>query len=430
MRSDLLHHYFWILIVFMLKGTLSGSPCPGMILTRQSAVDSFPLLACDSIGGDLIIRGHNITNLDSLIYLKYVAFNLQIDTTDITDLSGLANVKRCDAIEIRKCNYLTDVSALSGLDTLGFLYFHHCAGIKNLTLTHLIISGFNINYNDSLFEINVFPGNLIDLPVVGIDHNPNLSSIKGFSEITQCNILSIEYNAKLEIVDAFKSLTVAGGVDINYNKQLKEIHFLNNLKIINLPNGFGIRFNDSLRSILLPSMISCSNMYIIHNPKLNECCFIANLLIKGVQFNQLTTYENGLHCNYLADILQFCHINDADNDQFLNQEDNCPFATNITQADADEDGVGDACDNCPLLPNPLQEDSNQNLVGDVCEIAVAGKIGINTITPSAALHLASGDIYIQEPGRGIIIKTFNGLCYKITADEKGVFRSILISCPN
>ena len=41
---------------------------------------------------------------------------------------------------------------------------------------------------------------------------------------------------------------------------------------------------------------------------------------------------------------------DSDGDGIPTHRDNCPFASNVGQADADGDGVGDACDGCPASP--------------------------------------------------------------------------------
>ena len=84
------------------------------------------------------------------------------------------------------------------------------------------------------------------------------------------------------------------------------------------------------------------------------------------------------------------HVPDADGDEVLDSDDNCPWVVNLSQADTDGDGVGDACEtagtgstiiggffqgqlgdtpkyrwkqcpNCPLLTDlaPLQEEGGQ-----------------------------------------------------------------------
>ena len=59
--------------------------------------------------------------------------------------------------------------------------------------------------------------------------------------------------------------------------------------------------------------------------------------------------------------------NDADNDGWPDDCDNCPDDANADQADGDGDGVGDACDNCPDCRNPNQADADGDGVGDACD---------------------------------------------------------------
>jgi spore coat protein A len=63
-----------------------------------------------------------------------------------------------------------------------------------------------------------------------------------------------------------------------------------------------------------------------------------------------------------------CAANDADGDGILDDQDNCPDAPNLDQADGDGDAAGDACDNCPLDPNADQSDTfGEAGVGDACD---------------------------------------------------------------
>ena len=89
-----------------------------------------------------------------------------------------------------------------------------------------------------------------------------------------------------------------------------------------------------------------------------------------------------------------CAAEDADMDGVVDNEDNCPMASNPSQTDCDGDGLGDACDedacpaadgdgdgvadvedNCPEVPNMDQTDCNQNGVGDVCDDTPCGPDG-------------------------------------------------------
>jgi hypothetical protein len=72
--------------------------------------------------------------------------------------------------------------------------------------------------------------------------------------------------------------------------------------------------------------------------------------------------------------------NDADQDGFCGDRDNCALVTNASQADLDRDLIGDACDddvdgdfvpnmgdNCSLVPNIEQEDLDGDGTGDECD---------------------------------------------------------------
>lgn len=58
---------------------------------------------------------------------------------------------------------------------------------------------------------------------------------------------------------------------------------------------------------------------------------------------------------------------DTDADTVENQDDNCPFESNLAQTNSDTDEHGDACDNCINIDNPDQSDIDDDGQGDVCD---------------------------------------------------------------
>lgn len=59
-----------------------------------------------------------------------------------------------------------------------------------------------------------------------------------------------------------------------------------------------------------------------------------------------------------------------------------------------------------------------------------GNIGINNQDPKSKLHVTSGDVYIENIGTGVIMKSPDGNCWRYTPDNSGVLQPTMITCPN
>jgi len=62
-------------------------------------------------------------------------------------------------------------------------------------------------------------------------------------------------------------------------------------------------------------------------------------------------------------------------------------------------------------------------------------LGIGSYThkqplPKSRLHIFNGDINIEDVGRGIIIKSPNGNCWRVTVDDIGALVTTAMTCPN
>ncbi len=58
-----------------------------------------------------------------------------------------------------------------------------------------------------------------------------------------------------------------------------------------------------------------------------------------------------------------------------------------------------------------------------------GNVGINTTTPESKLTVKGGDVNILDIGSGIIMKSQNGQCWRVTIDNSGNLVRTAISCP-
>jgi hypothetical protein len=62
-------------------------------------------------------------------------------------------------------------------------------------------------------------------------------------------------------------------------------------------------------------------------------------------------------------------------------------------------------------------------------LAANGNLGVGVQSPQAKVHVADGDIYLQDIGRGIIMKSPDGNCWKVSVDNGGNFASSSVDCP-
>ncbi len=61
---------------------------------------------------------------------------------------------------------------------------------------------------------------------------------------------------------------------------------------------------------------------------------------------------------------------------------------------------------------------------------IEGNTGLGTENPEAKLHVAGGDIYVQDISHGIIMKSPDGNCWRGTIDNSGMLIFATINCPD
>lgn len=70
-----------------------------------------------------------------------------------------------------------------------------------------------------------------------------------------------------------------------------------------------------------------------------------------------------------------------------------------------------------------------NAPGNSFAVDATGMMGIGTNVPSSKLTIVGGDVNVTDIGSGIIIKSPNGQCWRVTVSNTGSFTSTAITCP-
>ena len=69
------------------------------------------------------------------------------------------------------------------------------------------------------------------------------------------------------------------------------------------------------------------------------------------------------------------------------------------------------------------------IVPGTLNIAIGSTAGVNNLIPRSRLHIFNGDVNIDQIGSGIIMKSPNGNCWRITIDNSGNLVRTAITCP-
>ena len=66
---------------------------------------------------------------------------------------------------------------------------------------------------------------------------------------------------------------------------------------------------------------------------------------------------------------------------------------------------------------------------DAMVVLKNGNIGIGTALPKSRLQVSSGDVYIDDNTKGVIMKSPDGTCYRLTVANGGSAVFTAIACP-
>jgi hypothetical protein len=253
------------------------SPCPpgDVLFKSQSEINSFNLdyAGCSYIPYNVNIREdnlNNISNLDSLIYLKQIGGTLTIEYNPLlADLSGLDSLHNINGgLNINHNTSLTTLDGFGEIPSLG----------GGLNLAN------NIALNDlsALSTIATVGGNVV------VTANSSLPDLDGLNNLTSLNYgIYLSDNAQLTNVNALdKLLTLNGTLFISGNPLLASLVGLDNLN------------QSSITSLYVQN---CPNLSICGVSSI--CSYLAHLPVKPA-----TIVSNNLGCGSIAEVNTICAL--------------------------------------------------------------------------------------------------------------------------
>ena len=270
-----------IVLALIIQGTVLSQPClpSGITFTTQEQIDNFQTNHpnCTEIGGNLIVDGESIFNLDGLNVITSVGGNLQFMGCDIlSSLTGLENITSLGgSLVVAGNDALFDLTGLEGLTAIGAnlearsnSYLINFTGLDNVTS---IGGGFYLYFNNNLSSFD------------GLN---NLTSIAGGMELGATVFGIILNNPALESLTGLGNLTSVGGpLKIRYCDILTSLSGLDNI-------------NSS----------SIENLVITHNPLLSTCAVLSVCEYLASPAGTITIQANASGCGDQYEVEYACQF--------------------------------------------------------------------------------------------------------------------------
>ncbi len=247
--------YILIILSLIIEGNIQSQTCPSSnySISRQSQVDSFPLLFpnCNSLPGDLIING-DVRNLDSLIQIDSIFGSLKaMSANSLKNFWGLRNLRYLGTeFNISNNDSLINFRGLEGIQKISYLNIAGNASLKNLRgLDSLedIISLYLVNNAslDSLSGLESIDNIWNIFIVLG---NSSLRSLKGLNNIF-IESLSVVNNDSLKNLEGLDdNIQLGRSLTINGNDGLLNLKGLENFSSI--PGSLQISGNSKIQNLV------------------------------------------------------------------------------------------------------------------------------------------------------------------------------------
>lgn len=326
-----------LFLASIIIGGLTAQSClpEGISFETQAQIDSFPLdyPNCTEIEGDVIINGEEISNLNGLNVLVYIAGSLRIHGNDLlANLTGLDGLDSIGGSLIISANgSLTNLNGLEGLSSIGgsLVIGNYQGGIyPNISLNSLnglealtsIGGSLSIDNNDALTNLIGLEGltSLGNGPYSGlyITGNNSLNNLAGIENLHFINgNLHFYHNWSLSSFTGLDGLdSISGGLFMAGNTLLTGFAGLEGL--VSIGNYFTIGHslygngNQSLKNFTALESLDTigGDLTIVYNDSLSVCDapFICEYL--SDPSGHVVIHNNAPGCNSYLKLAYDCGI--------------------------------------------------------------------------------------------------------------------------
>lgn len=319
--------FLFVTGIILISFVYSQNPClpEGITFSTQEQIDSFSVNypGCTEIGGNIIISGEDIQNLDGLSGVNECwGTLLKIhDNPSLTSLNGLGNLIMSEYIfdfYIENNDSLPSLEGLEGITGEGE-YSRHVYITDNDRLKSLI--GFPefessadyriiITDNDSLVSLSGLES-VEELELLSIKNNDALTSLEGVGNVLAIKSdwggLDIIDNDVLMGLDGLDNLQEVEGMEIAYNSSLLNINAFYGIESVS--RYFSIKDNPSLVSIDGISTATFEEIYsikIYNNDSLSECHVQSLCAYLFDQTDYVQIFNNSPGCTSVEEVEESC----------------------------------------------------------------------------------------------------------------------------
>ena len=271
------------------------------VLNNASLISFEGLENVKYIIGELWLKANssllNFEGFDNLISM----YSINLENNDaFVDFSGLENIKLLNSFSVDGNNSLLNFTGLENLEEINFVFsvdrnllLKNFIGLESLKFVGTYVDNFN----------NEYP--ICKLTGFGLESLEGLENLSVIGSLVVNRSLITNFRGLENLQIVLGDFTIGdSSPSFGLNDNLENLSGLENLTSVG--GTFQISHNDNLSSIdELENLASIEEMYVIGNPKLNECCMPLKFLENDPYAVFYST--NNFLCNSVEEAIVYCN---------------------------------------------------------------------------------------------------------------------------